>query len=613
MRRLAGGFGVAVALCLVTAGSALGAGATYEVVQCDPLNRDKTADAVGSSAYVTRDHCVESSGDFALKIENAHSVNPGQGRRWVWSAPDGLGIVGIRVQARLQRHRGHIPRLYMANATGEQTARVATGDIDPEPFGTFTWTGPSQKRFVASLACEGGDRCLESDQAKTWLRNVRLEVVDLVDPEVEVGGSVVSGGWLRGSPNLAVQVSDQGSGLRFIEASVNAGPVMDRRVKCGGVVDVPEVAIQLAPCPLGVTAGDVFYTADPPWIDGENLLAVCSSDFAGNRGCVNKVLRVDNLNPLLGFSSSQDLEDPELIRTIVDEPHSGLASGTILFRPAGTTDWRALPTQKAAGELRARVDSAAEEPGSYEFMAEATDVAGNSASTTLREDGLPLILQFPLRSGVKLTTRLGPGGAENQVVKYGRSLTSAGRLLSAAGEPLANQPVVVDEYFGDGALIDHRIRTVTTDENGRWESGNPAGPSRRITATYAGDARYLGTSERVGRMSVKTGVRFRVPRDRVREGRKAVFRGRIRHVGARIPDRGKLVQLQYQDADSGRWSTVRNPFYTRADGRYRFAYEFGTHYVSNVGIRFRLRVLPETSWPYRSVKTRARRVVVEAR
>ncbi|MDQ3571885.1 MAG: hypothetical protein M3383_03370 [Actinomycetota bacterium] len=603
--------GVSVTVYLALAGSALGAGATFQVIQCDSLNRDKTAVPVGSSAYVTRNHCIKASGDFALKVENAHSVNPGQGRRWVWSAPEGLGIVGVRVQARLQRHQGHIPRLYMADARGEPTNRIATGDTDPDPFGAFTWRGPSQKRFVASLACEGGHRCLESDRAKTWVRNVRLEVVDLVDPELEVGGSVVSGGWLRGSQDLTVEATDVGSGMRRIQASVNAESVLDQRVPCNGVLDAPEIVVRLDPCPFRAT-GIHDIAAGEPWENGTNALVVCGFDLAGDRACASETVRVDNLPPSLAFTP-QALEDPELIRAFVDDPHSGLASGTIFFRRTGTLAWRPLPTQKAADELRARVDSAAEEPGSYEFVVQATDVAGNSAATILREDGLPMVLQFPLRSGVKLTTRLGPGGGENQVVQYGRSLTSAGRLLSAAGQPLANQPVVVDEYFGDGALIDRRTRTVMTDENGRWESGNPAGPSRRITATYAGDARYLGTSERVGRMSVKTGARFGVRRDRVREGRKAVFKGRVRHVGARIPDRGKLVQLQYQDADSRRWSTVRNPFYTRADGRYRFAYEFGTHYVNNVGIRFRLRVLPETSWPYRSVKTRARRVVVEAR
>ena len=608
-----GAFIAAIACCLGWPAAALGAGGTYEVVQCDPLNREHTATTSGSSAYVTRDRCVQASESNSLKIENARSAGPGQGRRFVWAVPEGLGLVGVRVQARMRRNRGHIPRLYMANAAGKETVRIATGGTDDEGFRTINWSGPSQKRLVASLACEGNERCRESDKAKTWVRNVRLEVVDLVDPEVEVGGSLLGGGWLRGSAHLATEVWDVGSGVRLVSASVGGVEVLTRAVICEGAIVGSDFAARLVPCPSVVAADRVLDTTVPPWANGLNELKSCGYDLGRNSGCITRIVRIDNEAPQLAFNPNQSVDDPELIQVTVLELHSGLASGSIQYRKASSDAWETLPTQMIASELRARVDSAAVEPGTYEFKAEVADVAGNSAETTLREDGLPMTLEFPLRSGVKLTTRLAPGGARNRVVDYGRSLSTAGRLLSAAGKPLANQPVVVEEYFGEGALIDRRVRTVFTNDNGRWSSKNPAGPSRRITASYAGDARYLGAAERVGRMSVRTGARFGVTRARVREGKRVTFKGRVGRLGARIPDRGKLVQLQYQDADSGRWSTVRNPFYTNSRGRYRFSYKFGTHYVTDVGIRFRLRVLPEQAWPYRSVKTRARRVVVEAR
>jgi hypothetical protein len=265
------------------------------------------------------------------------------------------------------------------------------------------------------------------------------------------------------------------------------------------------------------------------------------------------------------------------------------------------------------GELRARVDSTAHAPGTYEFKAVATDVAGNSAETTLMEDGSPMTLAFPLKSGVDLNARIEPGGSKRTTVAYGKSASAQGRLLDAAGQPLADKPVIIDEDFGEGALIDHRVRTVMTDASGRWSSKLPAGPTRSVMAQYEGDLRYLNTSVAAGRMTVRTGAKLGLTRKHVPEGSATTFSGRIERLGARIPARGKLVQIQYQDPMSGRWATVRNPFRTRSDGRFRFKYGFGTHYVQDVAIRFRLKVPSEQGWPYRGTQTGARRVIVEAR
>ena len=324
-------------------------------------------------------------------------------------------------------------------------------------------------------------------------------------------------------------------------------------------------------------------------------------------------VRIDNELPALAFAP-QDPQDPELIRAPVVDRF--LRTSPLALSPtgsSGTTDWQPLFTQKQGGELQARVDSAAAAPGTYEFMATATDAAGNSSQTTLREDGSPMTLQFPLKSGVELNAHIEPGGSQRTSVDYGKKASVHGRLLDAAGQPLANKPVIVDEDFGEGALIDHRVRTVMTDESGRWSSKLPAGPSRSVLAEYAGDQRYLDASVDAGRMTVRTGAKLGLSRKHVPDGKAMTFTGRIERLGARIPARGKLVQIQYQDPTSGRWLTVQNPFRTRSDGRFRFKYGFGTHYVQDVAIRFRLKVPTEQGWPYRGTQTGARRVIVEAR
>jgi hypothetical protein len=83
-------------------------------------------------------------------------------------------------------------------------------------------------------------------------------------------------------------------------------------------------------------------------------------------------------------------------------------------------------------------------------------------------------------------------------------------------------------------------------------------------------------------------------------------------MAARIPAGGKLVELQVKDGPH--WHTVRQAFYTRANGHYRMPYRFARFYTSNVSYRFRVRVLRELGWPYKApVSSRVRRLVVKAR
>ena len=245
-------------------------------------------------------------------------------------------------------------------------------------------------------------------------------------------------------------------------------------------------------------------------------------------------------------------------------------------------------------------------------MAEASDVAGNVARTTMRANGQPMVLTFPLKSRARLSAHLAPGGASRLTIGYGESSKVAGRLRDSSGRPLAGQPVTVTEHFGGGALIDRRVRTVLTDRDGIWGERLPAGPSRSISASYPGTARYLADSVDAGKVRVKTKASLHLSRPRVREGRAVVFRGRVAHMAARIPAGGKLVELQVKDGPH--WHTVRQAFYTRANGHFRMRYRFARFYTSNVHYRFRVRVLRELGWPYKApVSSRVKRLVVKAR
>jgi hypothetical protein len=312
----------------------------------------------------------------------------------------------------------------------------------------------------------------------------------------------------------------------------------------------------------------------------------------------------------LSFTATQDPHDPELIQAVVSDQHSGVSTGLIAYRRVGETVWNPLETVVQGGALRARIDSTAEAPGTYEFRATASDLAGNQTETTRRTDGLEMRLTFPLKSGVDLSAAIEPGGAKRVTLPYGRKSRISGLLREAGGPAIPNQDVVVREYFGEGALIRERVTTVQTDARGRWTSKLPAGPSRRVTAHYAGTQRFLPEASLGGRLAVRTKASLRTSRSRVSEGGRVVFRGKLGRLGARIPSGGKLLELQVKQ-DTRTYQTVGQGFRSSPSGRYKVPYRFGRFYQYDVRFKFRVKVAREADWPYKApVRSRGRTVTV---
>ena len=611
----AAGLATGTLVALLAPSLAWGAGQTYEVVQCDPLNRDVSDVTLEDApAYAVKQMCADPHNNHAIKIANTRFARHGRLGRVQWStASPALRIVGVQAEAWLRRDKGHVPRMYVADAEGQEIAPVAAGLSHPTDFRNYSWQSSTARpeQFVAQLRCERPDGCRHSGIAKTWLRNVHFEVADYADPTVDTTrGTLLRGGWIRGEQSLEAHVVDLGSGVRSLSVFVNGTPLGTVKGACDQV-PASHIAIKLAPCDSSSLLQVRAATPSPPFRDGSNAVSVCGFDFALNRTCLTRTVQIDNRSPAIAFASSQDPNDPELIRARCSDATSGVKGGRIYYRRLGSSTWHPLNTQLRSGELRARVNSTVDPPGSYEFMAVATDVAGNSTLATTRADGRHMVLRFPLKSGVRLSGHL-TGGTSHLTVGYGRPSTVSGELTDAAGKPLTNQNVTVTEYFGEGALIDRRIRTVTTDAHGHWKERLPGGPSRQIVADYAGTRRYLTDAARVGSLRVRTKATLHLSGHKVREGRHVAFKGRVGHLAARIPAGGKLVELEVKDGHS--WQTVRHPFYTRANGKYRLRYRFGRFYTQNVRYRFRVRVLREHDWPYKApANSRVRKLLVKAR
>lgn len=370
----------------------------------------------------------------------------------------------------------------------------------------------------------------------------------------------------------------------------------------------------LAPCKLLLDSTESADTRTAPFVEGTNQLEVCTRDYGtpGAEVCDLRSVRVDNVAPAARFSAAQRRDDPELIRVLTSDRTSGVGDGEISFRAVGESTWRPLPTELVAGELRARVDSQSEPAGRYEFRAVARDVAGNQATTGAREDGEPMVLDFPLKTGTRLVAHL-PGGVPRSILRYRDPSRVAGRLRDASGRAIGGAEVVVTERFDRGSLIDRRVRRVTTDPDGSFRSFLPGGPSRRVRVAYSGSPRYIDDSARALDLNVRSAAALRTSRRRVRAGRAVTFRGHVKRYFARIPAGGKLVELQVRER-GGKWNTVREAFTTNARGWYRLRYRFGNFYVRRTSFRFRVKVTREAGWPYRApVRSRARKVTIVPR
>ncbi len=351
-------------------------------------------------------------------------------------------------------------------------------------------------------------------------------------------------------------------------------------------------------------------------------------DEAGNADSGSAVeipLRLDDVPPGVAFEPVPDPAGAELPATVsanVSDEHSGPASGRIAYKRVNAEHWTALPSKLEKGEV---ADSArlvapvpSLEPGTYVFRADAEDAAGNASSTTRRADGTEMALRkLPLgvgpgrpaarqvdnpRSAQRAKTRLfaelrwRKRRGQSVTVPFGAGAALSGRLLSAVGAGLGGRRLRVVSRPSRGALARRRVEIVRTGPRGGFKLALLAGPSRRITVSFAGEP-GLGPAQRAAlSMRVRGAAILQAAPRTLGNGQSVWLWGRVRTRGAPVPRRGKLVAIQYYESDSRLWRPVlitRSNHSGRFRARYRFRYITGT-----ARIRLRAVALAEERWPY---------------
>jgi hypothetical protein len=341
-------------------------------------------------------------------------------------------------------------------------------------------------------------------------------------------------------------------------------------------------------------------------VAGEYTLKLWLRDEAGNEApaaAVELPLRFDDVAPGVAFGVA-DLDGgaPEEVSAEVRDADSGPASGALLLKRAGAPAWTELPTKLSPASARGEATLTAPlpelGPGTYLFRAEASDAAGNTASTTRRADGTEMSVRRGAAAAALLFARLrgARGRGDSLTVPFGTAALLGGRLTRADGAGLAGRLVRVVARPLRGALVPTETRTVRTGERGGFELRLGPGPSRRVSVSFAGEEALAAAERAPLELRVRAGVSLRAAPLVLSTGQVLRLSGRVRSRGAPIPRRGKLVAIQYLEGSTHRWRPV---LIVRTDrsGRFRAHYRF-RYITSPAAIRLRATALAEERWPY---------------
>jgi hypothetical protein len=518
----------------------------------------------------------------------------------------------------------------------------------PLPISGIAGYAVSIDSSPASLLCAAGDRCTPAEvdlpggigNDATVLRasaegvdyvhavavsgalmdSVRAATVpvgvDGTPPAVRLDGAPA--GWASGPVKVTALATDPLSGM------APAGP--------GG----PQTAIEVDGGPaLLVPGASASATVSG---EGSHRVVYWGRDAVGNAGDGSlsfappaaTTIRIDETDPTVRFLAG-DPGDPERLEATVADKLSGPAErGAIELRPAGDSgQFAPLPTEAAHGRLLARWNSDDYPRGSYEFRAVGYDAAGNSAASSLGADGAPLVLHNPVKRVARLAFGFGAGTLVFQRCRRAdgsrrchrtvirpfakrpdtRALSCChralvgGRLVDAEGEPLAGQSVAVVETFARGSRTAERVTPLTTDARGAFHTRLAPGPSRRVSAAFAGTHRLTRTGGRRLRLRIRAGVRMHVSTERVRVGgAPVVFSGQVVHPEARIPRTGLPVELEFRLPGMA-WSEFRT-LQTDSRGHFSYPYSFSDDDSSGVRFFFRAFVPATGNWPFAPATSR---------
>jgi hypothetical protein len=374
--------------------------------------------------------------------------------------------------------------------------------------------------------------------------------------------------------------------------------------------------------------------------NGLHHLAFFARDAAGNVNDgalgssppVTAMVGVDEASPQVRFVPAQDPREPERIEATVSDLLSGPSAnqGAIALRTVGSQGrFAELPTRVVGARLVAYWDSDSYPPGRYEFLATAFDRAGNAGSGSERGNGSKMVLLNPLKQPVALEAGFGgrrlvwhrcrryrgkrrchretiagfDARPATRNVPFGHGALFGGRLKSSTGTPLSGHEITVIETFAAGSEPRRRSTLARTAPDGTFLVRLAPGPSRDVTAAFAGTRTLTRAAGRSVHLGVLAAVRLRTSASTAKVGgAPIVFGGSVDRTGAALSREGLPVELQFR-YPGATWSEFRTVA-TDAHGRFRYAYRFSDDDSRGVRFQFRAYVGKKEGWPYEPALSR---------
>jgi hypothetical protein len=437
--------GIALALALLLLVAKEATAGKYSVAQCGwYVGADANwADSTGGAKFRPDGWCVPPAGQDPFDGAHLKSfTRDGQGTvsgtryaRWRWDAPPGTGIAQVRGTWWHALHDGIEQRLGMANWGGGFDVFAAAGGTDTTPREFVAGFNPAQPAFEDRLLCAKAESKWCSLEPGSWsaIRALTITVQDDQPPAAGIGGEITTGGWRRGTQNVAFAGSDIGGGVRFGETAVDGGRVNLTEYGCAKASIGGEWrATQMRPCSLGVSGNAPIDTTR--FSDGPHSIHHCVTDFATNLSCTaDQTFLIDNNPP--AHPRDLALAGGDVWRRSNDFDLSWVNPNQAPASPIGGASWRITGpggydsgAKFVAGhELGALQNLFVPRAGTYSLSIWLRDEAGNevassAATLPLRFDDVPPGVAFePIAAGDAAASQIqaeitdahsGPAGGE---------------------------------------------------------------------------------------------------------------------------------------------------------------------------------------------------------
>ncbi len=373
-------------------------------------------------------------------------------------------------------------------------------------------SGFTAKSVGFYLRCGPGFVCHQRRYGDLRLRGRSFDFTlrDDVPPSVAaLGGTLLSGEWLRGTRTLSFATHDVGGGLTGVTADFDDGTSLPSPSACTVVAGR---YARLQPCPLGRSSTWNIDTSKLP--DGVRTLTVRALDAGGSAARQTRMVRVDNnapaapLGPGLVGGDGWRRANGFTVRWINPSgQHAPIVKARFSACPTGS-NWAATSSSHCVTGERSVAGSTGSaaitlpRAGQWDVRVWLEDAAGNaeisaSAPVHLSFDPDPPLLRFlpsvpgaPTRVAVNATDLSGLASGEIELRRRGGRSWTALPTTRHAGRLTAT---IDDERLTRGT---YELRARATDVAGN--QGVAVGGTRTLPVRASTQLRIKRTAARVG-------------------------------------------------------------------------------------------------------------------